>query len=192
MEVETVAAVTNQSMTPDKKNETKNRAGFAQTYQKGPPQVSPSKIPTVTVASNAFSVGQHSKAADPNQYDTLDIHNKKRIRFGTSERKNMTLNPDEGIHRSGGFGKSKNMHGATTAREADSPDSPRGMITVSKLDHMRDDEFEVDNVPQNGPTIALPSYADLNSVEQFNFPNGSFDQGRLQVANNLKVRFKYR
>lgn len=103
----------------------------------------------------------------------------------------MTLNPDEGIYMSGGFGKGKNILGAATVREDDSPNSPRANVTISKLDHFRDDEFEVDNIPQSGPNIALPSYADLNSVDQFNFPNGSFDQGRLQVANNLKVRLPY-
>ena len=66
------------------------------------------------------------------------------------------------------------------------------MITISKLDHLEDaeDGFEVDNVHPNAQTIALPSYADLNTVDQFNFPNGSLDQSRLQVSNNLKVSEK--
>ena len=101
------------------------------------------------------------------------------------------MNPDENMHKSAGFGKGKNAPAATTVRE-DSPQSPRGMITISKLDHLEDaeDGFEVDNVHPNAQTIALPSYADLNTVDQFNFPNGSLDQSRLQVSNNLKVSEK--
>ena len=66
------------------------------------------------------------------------------------------------------------------------------MITISKLDHLEDaeDGFEVDNVHPNAQPIELPSYADLNNVDQFNFPNGSLDQSRLQVSNNLKVSEK--
>lgn len=107
----------------------------------------------MTVASNAFSVGQHSKPAEVKQSEPIDIQNKKRIRFGSSEtRKNFSMNPDENLHISAGFGKGKNAGApVTTAREDDSPQSPRGMITISKLDHLRDDEFEVDNVQQNTP-----------------------------------------
>jgi len=33
----------------------------------------------------------------------------------------------------------------------------------------------------------LPSYADLNSLQQFNFPPGYVDLKKLTISNNLKV-----
>ena len=37
----------------------------------------------------------------------------------------------------------------------------------------------------------LPSYADLNSLQQFNFPPGYVDLKKLTISNNLKVRLAY-
>ena len=51
--------LTGQSFTPEKKKESSiaPSSSFIKSIQKSPPIVQPSKVPTVTVASNAFSVG---------------------------------------------------------------------------------------------------------------------------------------
>lgn len=36
----------------------------------------------------------------------------------------------------------------------------------------------------------LPSYADLNSLEQFNFPPGYVDLSKITISNNCKVSFR--
>ena len=46
------------------------------------------------------------------------------------------------------------------------------------------DEEDGDGQPQ---TIHLPSYADLNSIQQFNYPDDYLGSSRIQVSNNLKV-----
>ena len=33
----------------------------------------------------------------------------------------------------------------------------------------------------------IPSYADLNTIEQFNFPDEYLDSNRVKISNNMKV-----
>ena len=80
---------------PEKKKENLTPAPtneFAKGMQKRPPPIiQPSKIPTVTVASNAFSVGQHEKQQKEkkksSEFDIDNHANKRKIRFGSSEAK---------------------------------------------------------------------------------------------------------
>jgi len=56
--------------------------------------------------------------------------------------------------------------------------------TMQASPHASDDELS--SIPPL-QTIHLPSYADLNSIHQFNYPEDYLGSSRIQVSNNLKV-----
>lgn len=52
--------------------------------------------------------------------------------------------------------------------------------------HFAQDE-DLEDGGNQAQTIHLPSYADLNSISQFNYPDDYLGSSRIYVSNNLKV-----
>jgi hypothetical protein len=71
--------------------------------------------------------------------------------------------------------------------------SPRRKITFAfsvfppTLDHTKDSGKSQKPQPKPIPKDQLPSYADLNSILQFNFQPGMVDHGKITISNNLNV-----
>ena len=117
---------------------------FAKSMQKGPPVVPPSKIPTVTVSSNAFSVGEHQKQQNNGSLKKegdlfgSDAH-KKRIRFGSSEaKKNRAIegSPADSMENTAGKSAGFAINLVTGNKKAiynrnDSPVSPSGIQNIT-------------------------------------------------------------
>lgn len=106
---------------------------------------------------------------DESAYNRKSSKQAKAIRFGVplTAKHSTVQTPEDSVH---------NAHAPMQPR------LPNHILQQTSSILGREEE-----PPPTEQTIHLPSYADINSFEQFNFPEDRVDPTKLRIQNNLKV-----